>query len=96
MNSNISKLQATTYPNLAYVCNPFSAPPDYIYQPNNCPANTIRIGDIPKVMHIYKEIKYHIFIYVHELLLVSSVLKGARHQADRLGLAPRRRFLQHC
>lgn len=52
VNSNISQLQATTYPNLAYVCNPFSAPPEYAYQPDNCPANTIRIGDIPKILAI--------------------------------------------
>lgn len=49
MNANISLLQATSNPNVFYVCNPFSAPPDYQYQPDNCPANTIRIGDIPKV-----------------------------------------------
>ncbi|GMI92982.1 hypothetical protein like AT5G67550 [Hibiscus trionum] len=53
VNSNISQLQATTYPNLAHVCNPFSAPPDYTYQPNNCPANTIRIGDIPKILEVF-------------------------------------------
>ncbi|XVE84472.1 hypothetical protein DITRI_Ditri17bG0016200 [Diplodiscus trichospermus] len=53
VNSNISQLQATTYPNLAYVCNPFSAPPEYVYQPDNCPANTIRIGDIPKILGVF-------------------------------------------
>ncbi|XP_022761596.1 uncharacterized protein LOC111307726 [Durio zibethinus] len=53
VNSNISQLQATTYPNLAYVCNPFSAPPEYIYQPDNCPANTIKIGDIPKILILF-------------------------------------------
>ncbi|XVF37646.1 hypothetical protein REPUB_Repub20aG0027500 [Reevesia pubescens] len=50
VNSNITQLRATTYPNLAYVCNPFSAPPEYTYQPDNCPANTIRIGDIPQIL----------------------------------------------
>ncbi|XVF37648.1 hypothetical protein REPUB_Repub20aG0027700 [Reevesia pubescens] len=25
------------------------APPEYTYQPDNCPANAIRIGDIPKL-----------------------------------------------
>ncbi|MED6144674.1 hypothetical protein PIB30_017775 [Stylosanthes scabra] len=51
VNENISGMQATTsYPNLVHVCNPFSAPPEYLYQPQNCPANTIRIGDIPKVL----------------------------------------------
>ncbi|KAL4377556.1 hypothetical protein GQ457_02G042260 [Hibiscus cannabinus] len=53
VNLNISQLQATTYPSLAHVCNPFSAPPEYTYQPNNCPANTIRIGDIPKILEIF-------------------------------------------
>lgn len=51
MNANIS-LQGTLYPNLVHVCNPFSAPPEYQYQPDNCPANTIRIGDIPKVCQL--------------------------------------------
>ncbi|KAJ1424491.1 hypothetical protein SESBI_11685 [Sesbania bispinosa] len=50
VNANISAMQATSYPNLVHVCNPFSAPPNYFYQPENCPANTIRIGDIPKVL----------------------------------------------
>lgn len=53
VNANISALQATTYPNLAYVCNPFSAPPEYAYQPYNCPANTIKIGDIPKILALF-------------------------------------------
>lgn len=51
VNANISVLQATTsYPNVVHVCNPFSAPPEYLYQPENCPENSIRIGDIPKVL----------------------------------------------
>ncbi|RDY03808.1 hypothetical protein CR513_12564, partial [Mucuna pruriens] len=50
VNANISAMQATSYVNLVHVCNPFSAPPKYLYQPENCPANTIRIGDIPKVL----------------------------------------------
>lgn len=52
MNLNISVLQATSYPNLVHVCNPFSSPPKYQYQPDNCPADTIRIGDIPKVCQL--------------------------------------------
>ena len=40
---------AISYPDIALVCNPFSQPPYYEYQPQNCAANTIRIGDIPKV-----------------------------------------------
>ncbi|CAJ1955518.1 unnamed protein product [Sphenostylis stenocarpa] len=50
VNANISAMQATSDVNLVHVCNPFSAPPKYLYQPENCPANTIRIGDIPKVL----------------------------------------------
>ncbi|TKY48310.1 hypothetical protein E2542_SST25726 [Spatholobus suberectus] len=50
VNANISALQATSDVSLVHVCNPFSAPPKYLYQPENCPANTIRIGDIPKVL----------------------------------------------
>ncbi|BAT91755.1 hypothetical protein VIGAN_07037800 [Vigna angularis var. angularis] len=50
VNANISAMQATSDVNLAHVCNPFSAPPKYLYQPENCPANTIRIGDIPKAL----------------------------------------------
>ncbi|KAI4324338.1 hypothetical protein L6164_023885 [Bauhinia variegata] len=53
VNANISMLQATEYPSLVQVCNPFSAPPEYTYQPQNCAANTIRIGDIPKVLKIF-------------------------------------------
>ncbi|KAF8014100.1 hypothetical protein BT93_H0060 [Corymbia citriodora subsp. variegata] len=53
VNANISHLQATLFPNLMYVCNPFSPPPEYEYQPDKCPANTIRIGDIPKVLEIF-------------------------------------------
>ncbi|KAG4961446.1 hypothetical protein JHK87_038079 [Glycine soja] len=50
VNAKISAMQATSAVNLVQVCNPFSAPPKYSYQPENCPANTIRIGDIPKVL----------------------------------------------
>ncbi|XP_021906961.1 uncharacterized protein LOC110821423 isoform X2 [Carica papaya] len=53
VNANISLLNATAYPNLAYVCNPFSAPPEYQYQPDNCPANTIQIGDIAQILKIF-------------------------------------------
>uniref|UniRef100_A0A2N9J1I8 Transmembrane protein n=1 Tax=Fagus sylvatica TaxID=28930 RepID=A0A2N9J1I8_FAGSY len=53
VNTNLSVLQATSYPNLVSVCNPFSAPPEYNYQPDNCPANTVRIGDIPKVLKVF-------------------------------------------
>ncbi|XP_022145786.1 uncharacterized protein LOC111015167 [Momordica charantia] len=43
---------AVSYPDISLVCNPFSAPPYYEYQPQNCAANTIRIGDIPKVLKL--------------------------------------------
>ncbi|KAF5728810.1 hypothetical protein HS088_TW21G00964 [Tripterygium wilfordii] len=49
VNANIS-VQAASYPT---VCNPFSAPPEYEYQPNNCPPNTIQIGDIPQVVKVF-------------------------------------------
>ncbi|ESW22448.1 hypothetical protein PHAVU_005G154700 [Phaseolus vulgaris] len=50
VNANISAMQATSDVNLVHVCNPFSGPPKYLYQPENCPKNTIRIGDIPKAL----------------------------------------------
>ncbi|XP_027189320.1 uncharacterized protein [Cicer arietinum] len=53
VNEVNANLQATTYPNLVHVCNPFSAPPNYFYQPENCADNTIRIGDIPKVLKAF-------------------------------------------
>ncbi|XP_050884122.1 uncharacterized protein LOC127087287 isoform X2 [Lathyrus oleraceus] len=49
VNANLS-MQAASYPNPVHVCNPFSEPPNYFYQPENCPENAIRIGDIPKVL----------------------------------------------
>ncbi|KAG6581996.1 hypothetical protein SDJN03_21998, partial [Cucurbita argyrosperma subsp. sororia] len=48
VNTQIS----VSYPDIALVCNPFSQPPYYEYQPQNCAANTIRIGDIPKVLKL--------------------------------------------
>ncbi|KAJ7947474.1 Transmembrane protein [Quillaja saponaria] len=54
VNENISSsLQTNAYPNLVLVCNPFSEPPEYLYQPENCPANSIRIGDIPEVLKAF-------------------------------------------
>ncbi|KAG5530646.1 hypothetical protein RHGRI_025569 [Rhododendron griersonianum] len=46
VNANISEL----YSNIFQVCNPFSAPPEYTYQPDNCPANSIKIGAIPQLL----------------------------------------------
>jgi hypothetical protein len=31
------------------ICNPFSGAPNYTYIPQNCPHDTVRIGDLPKV-----------------------------------------------
>ncbi|GAU49297.1 hypothetical protein TSUD_89220 [Trifolium subterraneum] len=51
VNSNIKNL--TMIPNLVLICNPFTAPPEYLYQQENCPPHTIQIGDIPKVLKPY-------------------------------------------
>ncbi|GMH26090.1 hypothetical protein Nepgr_027933 [Nepenthes gracilis] len=53
VNANISLLKSSSYPDLEYVCNPFSGPPNYQYQPENCSANTIQIGDIPQVLKMF-------------------------------------------
>ncbi|XP_010527124.1 PREDICTED: uncharacterized protein LOC104804510 [Tarenaya hassleriana] len=53
VNANISTLKATTLPGLAFVCNPFSGPPDFQYQPENCPTDTIKIGDIPQILRVF-------------------------------------------
>ncbi|GLT34903.1 hypothetical protein SLA2020_093920 [Shorea laevis] len=53
VNEGISALWQTTYSNLPYICNPFSAPPDYAYQPSNCSSNTIKIGNIPKRLAVF-------------------------------------------
>ncbi|KAJ0977129.1 hypothetical protein J5N97_012603 [Dioscorea zingiberensis] len=53
VNANISTLQSLSLPGVQYVCNPFSGPPDYTYQPANCSSNTIQIGDIPQVLKRY-------------------------------------------
>ncbi|KAK7257888.1 hypothetical protein RIF29_32195 [Crotalaria pallida] len=52
-NDKISSLEGTLLPDLPYICNPFSGPPEYMYQLENCPANTIQIGDIPEVLNPY-------------------------------------------
>ncbi|KAH9623296.1 hypothetical protein KSS87_006099 [Heliosperma pusillum] len=48
VNSEISTLRANSLPGLKYVCNPFSGPPEFRYQPKDCPADSIPIGDFPK------------------------------------------------
>ncbi|RDY12682.1 hypothetical protein CR513_02495, partial [Mucuna pruriens] len=46
VNSNMGSL----FPDHVSLCNPFSAPPQYLYQPESCPPNSIQIEDIPKVL----------------------------------------------
>ncbi|KAH9606880.1 hypothetical protein KSS87_019714 [Heliosperma pusillum] len=53
VNVNISILRANSLPSLNYVCNPFSGPPDFLYQPKDCPADSIHIGDIPQVLKMF-------------------------------------------
>ncbi|XP_042432738.1 uncharacterized protein LOC122019315 isoform X2 [Zingiber officinale] len=45
VSANISAVKS-----LSLVCNPFSGPPEYSYQPGNCSSNTIKIGDVPQVL----------------------------------------------
>lgn len=49
VNANISRIQQDSS---FGVCNPFSGPPEYNYQPNNCTENQIRIGDIPELLRL--------------------------------------------
>ncbi|KAJ0672673.1 putative transmembrane protein [Helianthus annuus] len=49
VNANISRMQQDSS---FGVCNPFSGPPEYNYQPNNCSENDIRIGDIPELLRL--------------------------------------------
>ncbi|XP_057546451.1 uncharacterized protein LOC130825309 isoform X2 [Amaranthus tricolor] len=53
VNTNITLLRSNSYPGLAYVCNPFSGPPEFLYRPGNCAADTIKIGDIPQVLKMF-------------------------------------------
>lgn len=53
--STIWKLQVNQklsieYGNVAQICNPFSGPPQYNYEPGNCSSTTIRVGDLPRVI----------------------------------------------
>ncbi|KAL3835081.1 hypothetical protein ACJIZ3_009817 [Penstemon smallii] len=48
VNQNIS----TSYGNIVQICNPFSRPPFYDYQPRNCSAASVKIGDIPQVLRM--------------------------------------------
>lgn len=53
VNTNITLHRSGSFPGLPYICNPFSGPPDYSYQPQNCASDTIRIGDIPQVLKMF-------------------------------------------
>ncbi|CAA2972951.1 uncharacterized protein LOC111371543 isoform X1 [Olea europaea subsp. europaea] len=48
VNNNIT----SSYANIVQICNPFSPPPDYEFQPWNCPASSIKIGDIPRILRM--------------------------------------------
>ncbi|KAL8479491.1 hypothetical protein ACS0TY_026403 [Phlomoides rotata] len=50
--NKVNGIISTSYGNIAQICNPFSSPPIYAYEPWNCPENSIRIGDIPKVLRM--------------------------------------------
>uniref|UniRef100_A0A251VAX9 Transmembrane protein n=1 Tax=Helianthus annuus TaxID=4232 RepID=A0A251VAX9_HELAN len=49
VNANLSRIQQDSS---FGVCNPFSGPPEYNYQPNNCSEDEIRIGDIPELLKL--------------------------------------------
>ncbi|KAI3700336.1 hypothetical protein L2E82_44962 [Cichorium intybus] len=49
VNANISRIQQDSS---FGVCNPFSGPPEYNYQPNNCSENDIQIGQIPELLRL--------------------------------------------
>ncbi|PWA65353.1 hypothetical protein CTI12_AA337090 [Artemisia annua] len=49
VNANITRMQQDSS---FGVCNPFSGPPEYNYQPNNCSENDIKIGDIPELLRL--------------------------------------------
>ncbi|KAI5652867.1 hypothetical protein M9H77_30054 [Catharanthus roseus] len=48
VNRNIS----TNFGNIVQICNPFSAPPQYEYQPKDCAENSIQIGKIPELLKL--------------------------------------------
>ncbi|KAD6453015.1 hypothetical protein E3N88_07720 [Mikania micrantha] len=77
VNANISRIQQDSS---FGVCNPFSGPPDYNYQPNNCSENDIRIGDIPEdafadiLEHHCKPVKRDVKIVWAGLVFLSIVM----------------------
>ncbi|KAK9159628.1 hypothetical protein Syun_005969 [Stephania yunnanensis] len=53
VNANISSARSSPVLNLVRICNPLSGPPEYNYRPDSCPPNTIKIGDIPKLLKMF-------------------------------------------
>ncbi|XP_078441269.1 uncharacterized protein LOC144711210 [Wolffia australiana] len=49
VNKNIS----VSFGAVGAVCNPFSPPPEFMYQPQSCASGEIRVGDIPKILETY-------------------------------------------
>lgn len=49
----VNKNAGTLLPKGVYLCDPFSAAPEYSYQPEMCKPNTIKIADIPEVLKHY-------------------------------------------
>nr|XP_016459512.1 PREDICTED: uncharacterized protein LOC107783062 [Nicotiana tabacum] len=49
--NKVNQELSTNYGNVAQICNPFSGPPDYNYEPDqNCPSSAIRIGELPGII----------------------------------------------
>nr|KYP65995.1 hypothetical protein KK1_012273 [Cajanus cajan] len=49
VNANLANL----IPDNVTLCNPFTGPPEYLYQTEHCPPNSFQVGDIPKVLEPY-------------------------------------------
>ncbi|CAN4076916.1 unnamed protein product [Withania somnifera] len=47
--NQVNQRLSTEYGNVAQICNPFSGPPQYNYEPGNCSFTTIRVGDLPRI-----------------------------------------------
>ncbi|MCD7456566.1 hypothetical protein HAX54_032154 [Datura stramonium] len=47
--NEVNQRLSTEYGNVAQLCNPFSGPPEYNYDPGNCSSTTIRVGDLPRI-----------------------------------------------
>ncbi|KAF3628892.1 putative protein SHORT-ROOT-like [Capsicum annuum] len=47
--NEVNERLSTEYGNVAQICNPFSGPPEYNYEPGNCSSTSIRVGDIPRI-----------------------------------------------